>query len=168
MNDTDDFKQSIYSEDESKPVVIPVTSVTLNKVKESLLKGNTTTLVATINPSNATNKGVTWSSSNNSVAKVDQNGRVTAVGKGTATITVTTKDGSKKATCTITVTEESKPSLVPVQSVTLNKTKESLLESKTTTLTATINPSNATNKGVTWSSSNKSVATVDQSGKVTA
>ena len=168
LNDTDDFKQSIYSEDESKPVVIPVTSVTLNKTKESLLKGNTTTLVATVNPSNATNKGVTWSSSNSSVAKVDQNGKVTAVGKGTATITVTTKDGAKKATCIITVTEESKPSIVPVQSVTLNKAKESLLKGNTITLVATINPSNATNKGVTWSSSNSSVAKVDQNGKVTA
>ena len=168
LNDTDDFKQSIYREDESKPVVIPVTSVTLNKTKESLLKGKTTTLAATINPSNATNKGVTWSSSNNSVAIVDQSGKVTAVGKGTATITVTTKDGGKKATCTITVTEESKPVVIPVTSVTLNKTKESLLKGKTITLVATINPSNATNKGVTWSSSNNSVATVDQSGKVTA
>ena len=168
LNDTDDFKQSIYREDESKPVVIPVTSVTLNKTKESLLKGKTTTLTATINPTNATNKGVTWSSSNNSVATVDQSGKVTAVGKGTATITVTTKDGAKKATCTITVTEESKPVVIPVTSVTLNKTKESLLKGKTTTLAATINPSNATNKGVTWSSSNNSVAIVDQSGKVTA
>lgn len=85
--------------------VVAVTSVSLNKTEESLLKGSTTTLVATINPSNATNKEVTWSSSNTNVAKVDQNGKVTAVSKGTAIITVTTKDGAKKATCTITVTE---------------------------------------------------------------
>ena len=83
--------------------IVSVASVSLNKTTASLLKGKTTTLVTKINPNNATNKGVTWSSSNNSVAKVDSNGKVTAVAKGTATITVTTKDGSKKATCTVTV-----------------------------------------------------------------
>ncbi|GKU27685.1 Ig-like domain-containing protein [Clostridium folliculivorans] len=83
--------------------VVPVTSVSLDKTTLSLTTGTSSTLIATVAPSNATNKNVTWTSSNTSVATV-QNGTVTAVAAGTATITVTTQDGSKIATCTVTVT----------------------------------------------------------------
>ena len=82
---------------------IPVSSVSLNKTTTSITKGSTETLIATISPSNATNKEVTWSTSDNSVAIVDE-GTVTAIDAGTATITVTSVDGSKTATCTVTVT----------------------------------------------------------------
>ena len=86
---------------------IPVTSVTLNKSSLSLEVGNTETLTATITPSNATNKTVTWESSDTSIATVDQNGRVTAVKAGNATITATAADSSgKSATCTVTVTAQ--------------------------------------------------------------
>lgn len=82
---------------------VPVTSVSLDKTTLSLTKGNSYTLTATITPSDATNKTVSWSSSNTSVATV-QNGTVTAVASGSATITVTTQDGNKTATCSVTVT----------------------------------------------------------------
>ena len=141
--------------------VYPVTSVSLNKSTATLTEGETLTLTATVNPSNATNKNVSWKSSNTSVATVS-NGKVTAVKAGSATITVTTEDGGKTATCSVTV-----KAIVNVTSVSLNKTTASLTEGESLTLTASINPSNATNKNVTWKSSNTSVATVSN-GKVTA
>ena len=83
---------------------IPVTGITLDKSVLSLEIGETALLTATISPSNATNKLMSWTSSNNSVATVT-NGRITAVSLGTATITATTVDGAKTATCRVTVTE---------------------------------------------------------------
>jgi uncharacterized protein YjdB len=80
-----------------------VTGVTLNATSKSLTVGTAFTLTATLVPANATNKAVTWTSSNTAVATVDASGKVTAVKAGTATITVTTKDGAKKATCAVTV-----------------------------------------------------------------
>ena len=80
-----------------------LSGVTLNKTELSLMEGKSETLVATVQPENATNKNVTWSSSNESVATVDNDGKVTAVSKGTATITVTTVDGAKTASCEVTV-----------------------------------------------------------------
>ena len=145
-----------------KAKTYPVESVTLDKTSVELTEGEETTLTATINPSNATNKNVTWTSSDSNVAAV-ANGKVTAVKAGTATITVKTEDGNKTATCTVTV----KAKTYPVESVTLDKTSVELTEGEETTLTATINPSNATNKNVTWTSSDSNVATV-ANGKVTA
>ena len=81
----------------------PVNRVLLNKTSTTLTVGNTETLTATVEPANATNKAVTWSSDNSGVATVDANGEVTAVAPGTATITVTTEDGNKTATCAVTV-----------------------------------------------------------------
>ena len=144
------------------PAIINVTGVTLDKTTVSLEEGNTTTLTATVAPTNATNKAVTWKSSDTSIATVD-NGKITAVNAGTATITVTTEDGGKTATCKVTVTS----AIINVTGVTLDKTTVSLEEGNTTTLTATVAPANATNKAVTWKSSNTSVATVNN-GKVTA
>ena len=141
-------------------VKVPVSSVTLSKTSATLNVGSTTTLTATVAPSNATNKSISWKSSNTAVATVDSTGKVTAVTAGSATITVTTADGSKTATCAVTVK-------VPVSSVTLNKTSTTLSAGTSTTLTATVAPSNATNKTVSWKSSNTAVATVDSAGKVT-
>ena len=87
------------------PQNIPVNGVTLNPTLLSLFTGGSETLTATVEPSNATNKNVTWSSDNADVATVD-NGTVTAVGAGKTTISVTTEDGGKTATCTVTVTDK--------------------------------------------------------------
>ncbi len=143
--------------------IVAVTSVTLNKASFSLVKGSSTTLSATVNPSNASNKTLTWSTNNSSVATVDSNGKITANETGSATITVKTNNG-KTATCKVTVTNP----IVAVTSVTLNKASFSLVKGSSTTLSATVNPSNATNKTLTWTSSNSSIATVDQNGKITA
>jgi len=127
----------------------------LSKSALELERGKSGTLTATVQPSNATNKSVAWKSSNTAVATVS-NGTVTAVGAGTATITATTADGSYTATCVVTVTE----SAVAVTGVSLSKTTLELEKGKSGTLTATVQPSNATDKSVTWKSSNAAVATV--------
>lgn len=136
---------------------VPVTGVSLNTSTLNLIEGGTDTLTATVEPNNATNRNVTWSSDNPSVATVN-NGVVSAVSEGTATITVTAQgDSTKSASCTVTVTAAA----VPVTGVTLNKTSTSLYVGNTETLTATVAPDNATDKTVTWTSSNPSVATVE-------
>ncbi|HQK38068.1 MAG TPA: Ig-like domain-containing protein, partial [Bacteroidales bacterium] len=86
---------------------IPVTGVTVSPTSLSLTVGQTGQLTATVQPSDATNKNVSWSSSNTSVATVNSSGLVTAIAAGSATITVTTQDGGKTATCAVTVTSSS-------------------------------------------------------------
>ena len=140
-------------------VTVSATGVTLSQTELSLVKGATATLTATVAPSDATNKKVTWSSTNTAVAIVE-NGTVTAVSGGAATITVTTEDGNHTATCEVTVT-------VPVTGVTLSQTELSLAKGATATLTATVLPTDATNKKVRWSSNNTAVAIVE-SGTVAA
>ena len=147
------------------PSEIKVNKITLNKTTASVTKGKTLQLTATVTPGNATNQEVKWSTSNKNVATVSSNGKVTAKLAGTATITCTAQDGSGvKATCKITV----KNPVVKVTKVTLNKTTATLAPKETLTLKATVTPTNATNKAVTWKSSNTKIATVSSSGKVTA
>ncbi|MGZ4106709.1 MAG: Ig-like domain-containing protein, partial [Tumebacillaceae bacterium] len=123
--------------------------------------GATSHLTATVTPTNATNRNVTWSSSDTSVATVDASGNVKAIGSGTATITVTTVDGNLTATCTVTT-------VIPVTSLVLDKTTATVEANATQQLTATVGPTTATNKTITWSSSNPTVATVDANGLVHA
>ena len=123
--------------------------------------GKTDSLIVVYNPPNLTEKAITWTSSNPKVATVS-NGTVTAVAAGTSTITATTTNG-KTATCTVTVNAVN---VVPT-SVSLSKTNISLEIGKSETLTATVLPSNATEKAITWVSNNTKVATV-ANGKVTA
>lgn len=138
---------------------VAVTGVTLDKTSLSIEAGQTAQLTATIQPGNADNQAVTWSSSDNNVVSVDATGKITANTKGSATITVTTADGGKTATCTVTVTEPAAP--VAVTGVTLNKNNTTIYTGRTETLTATIQPADATNKAVTWTSNNTGVATVN-------
>ena len=145
---------------------VSVTGVTLNKTMLVLYTGGSETLKATVAPANATFKYVTWKSSNPAVATVDANGKVTAKSLGMADITVTTKDGGYTATCRVGVVRRPGGN-VSVTGVTLNKTTLKLGKGASETLTATIAPTNATNKKVTWTSSDPAVATVDASGKVT-
>ena len=136
-----------------------MTGVTLNKSTLTLKVGASETLTATIAPANASNKNVTWKSSNATIATVDASGKVTGLAKGTVTITVTTEDGAKTATCKVTVT-------IPVTGVTLNKTSTTIAVEVIEELTATVAPANATNQKVTWKSSDPAVARVNSNGKV--
>lgn len=148
-------------------VISQITSVHLNLTAITLDEGVSQTLRATINPSDTTDdKTLIWKSSNTNVATVDQEGKVTAVKEGVATITVTTVNG-RRAECKITVNKPSEN--IPIESVSLDKTTLTLEEQEAETLVATINPSNTTDDTtLTWKSSNPEVATVDQEGKVTA
>ena len=150
-------------EPKKEPTEIKVTNVKLNKTTANLYMGKSEaiTLKATIEPSNATNQKVTWTSSNKEVATVDENGKVKAKKNGTATITA--KVDNKEIKCKIKVT-------TPATSIKLNKTSMEIKfdKTKTTTLKATILPKTTTDKTITWTSSNKEVAIVDKKGKVTA
>ncbi|WP_242874833.1 Ig-like domain-containing protein [Clostridium pasteurianum] len=139
-----------------------VDSITLDKNTCTLFAGQTDTLKANIQPTYAANQSVTWTSSNTSIATVDNTGKVTAISAGTANITATTADGNKTASCAVTVNTPTK-----VDSISLKPT-DALKVGDTDTLAATISPENASEKSVTWTSSNASVATVDSTGKVTA
>ena len=146
---------------EAKEETVHVENVSLNETSISLKKDETKQLTATVTPDGAANKKVTWSSDHPEYAKVED-GLVTAVAAGKATITVTTEDGNKTATCEITVTEDPAPTpgSVSVSPSTLN-----LTVGETSTLAAATIPEK---QPITWSSSKDSVATVDSSGKVTA
>ena len=140
----------------STPTVSSV-SVTPSSLSLDLNGTKTGTLTATVYGSNNPAQTVNWSSSNTSVATVSASGVVTAKATGNATITATsTVDGTKSGTCTVTVTD----STVHVTGVTLNKNSTSIAKGGSETLTATVAPNNATNKNVTWTSSNTSAATV--------
>lgn len=160
---TNDGKLTAKATIKVKPVA--VTGISLNKASMNLFIGSTEKLVATISPSNATNQNITWKSSDTSIASVSTVGNVKGNKQGTATITATTEDGAKVAKVTVTVIP------VPVDSVSLNRTSGTIYlnsSNLTTTLTATVLPSNAADKTVTWKSSNTSVATVSSAGVVTA
>lgn len=139
--------------------VVRVTGIKLNKEKGNLYKnlnGGVYTLRATVEPSNATNKKVKWTSSNKKVVTVDQNGTITWQKVGEATITATTEDGGFKATCKVRVTELE----INKTSLTLNKGDSSQLEIRY--------KNSSKKKDIDWTSSNTKVATVDANGKVTA
>ena len=142
-------------------VSVPVESLSLDQTSVTLAENESITLTATVGPADATDKTVTWSSSNPAIATVED-GKVTAIKEGSATITA--KAGEKSATCQVTV----KKSAIPVESISLDQTSLSLISGESERLTATVKPDNATDKTVTWSSSNTSVVDVDQRGEVRA
>lgn len=141
---------------------IPASGVSLSPAKRGLRVGGVATLTATVAPANASNKQVTWSSSNPTVARVDPSGTVTALAEGSAIITATTRDGDHSADSEITVGN------IPVTSVAiLPFVPITFTTHASTTLTAAVQPANASDKTVVWSSSDPTIATVDASGRVT-
>ena len=142
-------------------VGIPVTGVKINTTSRTVEARKTFQMAAWPQPSNASNKAVTWTSSNTSVASVNSSGLVTGIKNGTTTITVKTVDGGYTKTCVMTVG-------IPVTSVNINTTAKVMNVGKTFQLAAWPQPANATNKIVIWSSSNTGVATVSGTGLITA
>ncbi|NHN29296.1 Ig-like domain-containing protein [Paenibacillus agricola] len=141
---------------------IAVSSLTLNTASEFLNVRSTLAIVPSIQPANASNQGITWSSSNDSIALVNAKGTVTGKGAGTATITATTIDGEITATMEVTVIQ-------PVTRISVSKTTLAMkVGDPDFALSTTIAPSNASVKTVTWSSNNTNVATVDEYGNVHA
>ena len=146
------------------PKSIPATGIRLTETSAELDEGETLELFYKLEPSDATTQGVVWASDNTDVATVDEDGIVTAVRAGTATITVSVKGQPEiKATCTITV----KSSSIAVTKLTLSQTSAEVSIGKTLPLSCTIEPSNATSKELVWSSLDETIATVDAQGVVT-
>ncbi len=135
------------------PVQVPATAITLNTTSQKLAEGKTVTLAATVTPADTTD-AVVWTSSNTKVATVSADGVVTAVKEGTAVITATA--GNVKATCKITVSK----AVVKVTKVSVTASARNIAAGKKVQLKAAVAPSKATNKAVTWKSSNTKVATV--------
>jgi len=144
---------------------IAVTSITLSSSSLTVTEGDEAMLTATILPTNATDNSVTWSSSDESIATVSDEGVVSAKSAGSATITVTANDGSGvKATCDVTVEAKT----IYVTNISIDYYQLTMTEGDEETLIATVTPSDAMNTSVTWSSSDESVATVSNIGVVTA
>ena len=144
--------------------IVAPTGITVSKTSVSLMEGTTDRVTATVAPSNATNKVVTWTSNNPSVATV-AGGTITGISPGSATITAKTSNG---LTAMIQVTVTENPNIIQPTGITISDNSLTLTEGETGTLTATVLPSNATNKAVTWTSADTSIATVSSIGKVTA
>ena len=149
---------------ESQETAVQLTEFFVVASQNQVTKGETAQLTLTIKPDNYPNKDVTWSSSNEATATVDENGLVTTHEVGTVTITATLKsDPSISSSVTIVVNP------IKVSKITVNGYgKDYLVKDDTVTLTTTVEPGDAANKSIVWSSSNNDVATVDQNGKVTA
>ncbi|MFW6369688.1 MAG: Ig-like domain-containing protein [Bacteroidota bacterium] len=146
---------------------IAVTGVSIDQTGPvSVTEGSTTTLSATVSPGDALDQSISWSSGDEAIATVNSSGTVTGVAVGSATITVTTNDGGYTDNITVDVTEVPD---VPVTGVSIDQTGPiALTEGNTTTLSATVSPSDATDQGVSWSSSDDAIATVTSNGTVTA
>jgi len=149
------------SSGDSKEMEVSVSSVSLNKSTIDLTIGETSQLYATVSPNTASNATVSWSSSNSNVASVKE-GLITAISEGT--VIITAKAGSKSATCTVTVSKV----YVKVSDINVNIEDVSLTPGDTTQIKVTINPSDATDQNVTYTSSDESVVTVSSDGVITA
>lgn len=149
---------SCSNDDDSATTPVAVSGISLDQTTLSIVAGETGTLKVSVAPEDATDKSVTWTTSEPTIATVSNTGVVTAIKAGSATITVTSvADNTKEATCEVTITAAP----IAVTSITLNKTTTSIIKSAKETLIATVAPAEATNKVVTWSSSNTSIATVN-------
>ncbi len=140
-----------------KVIILP-TSIMLDRNSITLEKGKTQTISTTILPTNATEKNITWSSTNKNIVTVS-NGKITAVGPGTASINVSTVNG-KNTKCTVKV-------IVKPTSVKINKTSLTLERGESYTLGTTLYPNDTTEKNLTWTSSDTNILSVSN-GKVTA
>ncbi len=149
------------NEQPSTPTVVHVQSISLNYTSLGMTVGGEALLEATIAPSDATEKALEWESSDAEVASVSPSGSVTAVAEGSCTITVSC-DG-KKATCAVIVAAR----VIPIESVSLDRTSADILVGETFLLTASVLPEDATDKTIVWTSTNSDVASVEN-GLVTA
>lgn len=149
------FAFAISACDPVKP--ISVTGINFTDDEKTILVGDTITLAYELLPSDATNKLITWVSDDESIATVNNQGIVTGEALGETIITITTVEGNFSDTCIIYVVEDS----INVTGISLNQNTMTAYLGDTPRLIATIQPSNATNKNITWSSTNTSVATID-------
>ncbi len=152
---------AVSCQDTDETDLVATTGVTLSSTEVSIFPGEQVELKATLTPDNCTSSYKTWASSDAKVATVDVWGRVVGLTPGKTTITVTTDSGKCTANCNVTVKE------IPATGVTLNVTTASVYIGESVNLTASVTPANASDKTITWTSSNTEIATVDETGKVT-
>ncbi len=155
---------SVSCKETNQPEKVAVQGVTVEPTTKNLVVGDEFTITATIEPSDASNKDVTWQSNASDIASVDATGKVKAIKAGTATITATTVDGAKTASCVVNVSDVA----ISVTGITLNPTEKTLSVGEEFTIVATIEPAEATNKDITWQSNASDIASVDATGKVKA
>ncbi len=156
-------KQAVQQKAEEKTAAtgnVPVTGVALSAQSKAMYANESYRLAATVLPAQATNKKLSWVSSNPNVVAVFNDGLVTALSPGSATITVYTVDGHKSASCLITVAATNPAG------ISLNKTSVSIQNGTSVSLTATVTPANSSNKSITWTSSNTNIASVSSDGVV--
>lgn len=144
--------------------LVATPEIALNKPSLILEKGKGERLIASFTPADTPNQGHTWSSSAPNIASVDETGMVSAVDLGESIITVTALNGKKTAKCLVTVTDK----IINVTGVSLEETDASMVAGEHLQLKVIIEPSTATDKSVTWSSSDNKVVSVDEQGMVTA
>lgn len=152
---------AVSCQDTDETDLVATTGVTLSATEVSIFPGEQVELKATLTPDNCTSSYKTWASSDAKVATVDVWGRVVGLTPGETTITVTTASGKCTASCKVTVKE------IQATGVALNKTTTTVYIGEIDNLTATVTPDNASDKTVTWTSSNPEIATVGEDGKVT-
>jgi len=156
--------------EEVQTEVVKLNGITMSETAATLIKEEQKQLSVTFAPENASNKTITWTSSDESVATVDQTGKVTAVKAGTATITATYSgaadeaEGAPSASCVITVQD----GVLKLTGITMSDAETLLDEGAQKQLSVTFAPEAAPDQTITWTSSDETVATVDQTGKVTA
>ena len=143
--------------------IIKVSSIKFNDLNPTIVLGDSKVLSVTVYPETAKDKTVTYKSSDESVATIDSNGKVTAKKIGTTNIVVTTNDGKRSANVKLTVVEKK----ISVVGITLQQVALSLKQGENATINYSIMPSDATNKDIEWTSDNTSVATVNSNGIVT-
>ncbi len=148
------------------PIDIPVTSIAMSPLSSTLEIGEVLQLTYFVAPENASDRLVTFTTSNPSVATVNNIGRVVALSEGTTTILAATSNGMETE-CTITVNSSKNPD-IPVQEITLSPSAKKIFIGDTLQINSTIAPSDATNKNITWTSSDPSVLTVNEDGFVSA
>ena len=147
---------------------VAVTGISLVPDRIEVPIGATRNIAAVISPSNASDKSITWDTNDKTVATIDNSGNVTAKKAGAATITAKTNDGNKAASCLVEIMSDKAPTITPVNTVSLSPSSASMKVGDTKKLNATIVPSSATNHAITWSSSDNTIATVDETGNVEA
>ncbi len=143
------------------PTPLVIESLSFTDTNVSVKKGNTLQLVVKVIPTELSGTKLTWKSSNSNIVSVDENGKITGLEVGTATITVTSSNG-KTATCEVTVTTDT----IAVTKITLSSDTNRIDVDSFAQITAKIEPANATDRELIWSSSDPSIATVDSKGLV--
>lgn len=163
-NETGELIDIAVKQNGAKGIYVALLSLKINPEQTTIIEGQSEQLSVRYSPTNASDKQLIWTSSNSDVAQVSEAGLLTAKSVGIATITARSEDGVHSAKCLVTVVSKT----INVTGISLDKTSLSMTEGDTETLTATVLPSDATDKSVTWSSNNTSVALVSSDGLVTA